>query len=233
MRYVGGKGRISRRIADVILSSTAERQHYLEPFVGGGAVFSAVAPYFENSRAGDIHLDLVLMWQAVAKGWRPPSFVCEEEWKELRSAEPSALRGFVGFGCSFGGRWFEGYARGEGRNFADESARNVISSTDAFSRATVECRPYWEWQPREGEVVYCDPPYRASSTTIFRHSFRYFDHEKFWAIAEGWRGQGVAVFVSEYDAPRGWNSVAEWPLNVSVGRTGRSARNIERLWVLW
>ena len=39
-----------------------------------------------------------------------PFQLMEEEYKNLKTSEPSALRGFVGYFLSFGGKWFGGYA---------------------------------------------------------------------------------------------------------------------------
>ena len=41
--------------------------------------------------------------------------------------EDHVLTGFVGFGCSFGGKWFGGYARNAGgTNYAAQSKRSLL-----------------------------------------------------------------------------------------------------------
>ena len=112
MRYLGGKSRIAKPILEVILANATERTGvYWEPFIGGGGMASKAAKHFNRCIYSDQDEDLMLMWEALATGWEPPEQVSEEEYKALRHAEPSALRGFVGYGCSFGGKWFGGYAR--------------------------------------------------------------------------------------------------------------------------
>ena len=104
VRYLGGKTRLAKHIANAILTDTPNRKTYLEPMIGGGSVFAAMAPHFDFAVGADIHPDLILMYQALAQGWLPPTYVTEEEYQTLKhDPEPSALRGFVGFGCSFGG----------------------------------------------------------------------------------------------------------------------------------
>ena len=106
---MGGKSRISKELSEVILSHTDKRDVYIEPFVGGGAMAEKMSAHFAKVILNDLHEDLMLMWDAVLnKGWIPPTEVSFEEYQELRNAEPSALRGFVGFSCSFGGKWFGG-----------------------------------------------------------------------------------------------------------------------------
>lgn len=238
MRYMGGKSRIARNVAEVMLASTSSRDTYWEPFVGGGAMAAQMGRHFQTANYSDIHPDLIRMWDAVLNhGWQPPTEVPYELYQELRYAtEPSALRGFVGFGGSFGGRWFEGYARGghnsDGtpRNHQAESARAVLKDA-AGMRAQARTRVFVadavSLKPSQGDVVYCDPPYEG--TKNYSRTDR-IDHRTFWAAVEGWAANGVNVFVSEYSAPADWHCVWEQPLRSSV-RVGSADRHIaiERL----
>ena len=126
VQYLGGKTRLAKHISTAILADTDAREVYVEPMVGGGSVLAAMAPHFERAYAGDVHEDLILMYQAIQSGWEPPSELSEDCWRELKYSEPSPLRGFAGFGCSFAGRWFEGYARNsKGTNYAAQAARKL------------------------------------------------------------------------------------------------------------
>lgn len=235
MRYVGGKSKIAPQIARVILGSTTNRRTYFEPFVGGGSVLAQLAPNFEESFAGDAHEDLILMWQAIRSGWVPPA-VTYERYQELRYDErPSAERGFAGFGGSFGGRWFEGFARGgfngaTPRNHQAESARAVMKVAAKIESSNVrfEQCDYRSWTPDATAVIYCDPPYAGSL-----HDYRTgaFDTESFWSHAAEWADEGHDVFVSEYVAPDGWVSIWSAPKRQSliVGSSSRDIR-IEHLW---
>src|SRR5208337_2924620 len=108
MNYLGGKATIGEDICRAIRAHSRKRAVLVEPFLGGGNSYKFLAPFFQEVRIGDIHADLILMWQAVAAGWVPPHSVTEAQYRQLKHAEPSALRGFVGFGCSFSGKWFGG-----------------------------------------------------------------------------------------------------------------------------
>lgn len=212
MRYMGGKSRLAKSIRDVILQRVPNREvTYWEPFVGGCGSFEVIAPEFSRAVGSDLHEDLILMWSAVSKGWGPPQVVSPERYRELREESPSAERGFVGFGGSFSGKWFGGYAKGgfqangEPRNHQAESARNVLKTRDKLSELDVTflLAGYGEITPAPGDVVYCDPPYRGTS----EYKDSGFDSDRFYAWAEGLATSGVHVFVSEYEAPEGWIEV--------------------------
>jgi DNA adenine methylase len=185
------------------LASTEQRGRLIEPFMGGGAMTAVLAPSFKSVDAFDINNDLILMWQALKTGWEPPHEISEEQYKELKNAKPSALRAFAGFGgASWGGKWFGGYARGDGRNYADESARSLMRDIQRMQNCTFQCLDYRKIQPCFGDVVYADPPY--AGTTEYRDTF---DSTQFWETMKMWAMDGVDVFVSEYRAPPIWKTI--------------------------
>ena len=231
VRYLGGKTRLAKHIAKAILDDTPNRKTYLEPMIGGGSVFTAMAPHFEHAIGADIHPDLIMMYEALANGWVPPSTVTEEEYQALKQeTEPSALRGFVGFGCSFGGRWFGGYARNTGgTNYAAHSKRSVLKQVPALEDRSFVCTSYNAFEPKEGAVVYLDPPYEGTTSYIRTPKF---DHELFWEIARKWRDRGVLVYVSEFNAPEDFEVIWEKERKVGVGEQSNAKykTRIDRLY---
>jgi len=238
MRYVGSKRRIARGIRDVIISLRGDRDVYWEPFAGGCNSFSVIAPEFRKAYASDAHEDLMLMWQAALSGWVPPVSVTPGEYESLRTSEPSALRGFVGFGGSFGGKWFGGYAKGgknaDGtpRNYPAESSRAVIASIAEMTRTGTEIvfrhARYHEGHGTPRMVIYCDPPY---ASTLGYKGTDDFDHAAFWLWAEDQTRTGALVVVSEYSAPDGWQCVAEFDHRVSVASSERRKQTVERIFI--
>ena len=218
MRYLGGKSRLAPAIRDAILEDTSARNRYIEPMVGGGAMLCAMAPHFAAVEAGDAVPDLVMMWAALQDGWEPPQELDEAAWRRLRESEPSAIRAFAGFGTPFGGRFFEGYARGGGVNYAAQTARALAKQAEVLRRFPVwfEHRDYAEWDVRPGDVVYLDPPYSGTKPYTGAHSgLRPFDHVSFWAQCRMWRESGAYVYVSEFSAPEDWTPI--WSLERKVG----------------
>lgn len=195
MQYQGGKSRIATAIAAKIKELHPTAREIWEPFCGGGAVTLALAKVNFRVYASDNHEDLILMWQALMRGETEPfRDVTEAEYQALRDAPPSARRGFVGFGASFGGGWWSGFGRrpyAPQRNMAAESLRNIsrlISFPVAFILADYRTVP-------DDALVYADPPYLG--TKPYKGSPA-FDNHAFWQWVRQRRG---ATFVSELQGP--------------------------------
>jgi DNA adenine methylase len=116
MRYIGGKFRIRKQLVGFMFDYIKATNCFVEPFVGSANITLSlfgdnilVAP--KRIIINDFHTDLAMMWQDVYNGWEPPNSCSEEEYEALRNAESSALRGFIGHSCSFGGIWFSKYAK--------------------------------------------------------------------------------------------------------------------------
>jgi DNA adenine methylase len=228
MFYLGGKGRLGRSIAEAVLAHTAKRGTYLEPFLGGGNSFRHLAPHFAATRAGDAHEDLMLMWEAARGGWEPPPLISEEDYRRLRREPPSALRAAAGFGCSFGGKWWGGYARSakcDPDYYARHTAKSVREVAQLMGSTELRRASFAEWSVDEDHVVYADPPY--VKTTGYRGGF---DHPAFWATMTAWSEAGADVFVSEYAAPPDWTCVWSREHVVKVSG-GTGATSCERLFV--
>jgi DNA adenine methylase len=231
MRYMGGKAKIARHIVGAILQDTDARDVWYEPFVGGGNVMEHAAPHFARCAGTDIHPDLIMMWRHVTAGGRVPEFVTREEYAALRHAEPSWLRGYVGFGASFGGKWFGGYGdktptRGE---VCRESYRAVSRQAEVFRTYGVKfsCGPFGRFVPPPGAVVYCDPPY--AGTTAY-NSVGPFDYRMFYDTLTEW-ADTRSVYVSEYGIPEDVPSELVWEKNwfSTLKRAGASEVRVERL----
>lgn len=222
MRYLGGKTRLAKEICAAILNDTDARDTYIEPFIGGGSVFAEMNQHFDIVRGGDAQEDLALLWRGLISGsFTPPEELTEDEWRDLRDSLPSALRGFAGYGCSFGGRFFEGYARNKmGTNYAAQSARSLRKDLAKITpgKTAVFESDYRDWNPGRGDVVYCDPPYRHTKHYVSKRSgLEHFDHDEFWEVMREWRSRGVLVYVSEFSAPDDWEVVWEKKRKVGVG----------------
>ena len=107
MRYLGGKHRLAKHILPIILKNRKEGQYYVEPFLGAANTFCKV----QDPKIGsDNNKYLIAMWMALQEGWEPPSEVPEELYIYVNNnkEENLPLTAFVGFGCSFSGKFFGG-----------------------------------------------------------------------------------------------------------------------------
>lgn len=230
MRYAGGKNKFATKLANVIGSGDL----LIEPFIGGGAMTAALAPSFDVVHAYDIHPDLVLMWRALLDGWIPPDNVTKEEFLSLRYAHSSALRGFVGFACSFGGVWFSGYSidlRSGRQNYALEAKKLLMKKIKRMRNVIVDMEDYRNLVVPPGAVVYADPPYYKAVNYRNPLQPEGFNNTEFWQVATKW-SEKATVFVSEFDAPDDWLLVWEEERNRSMRNTDvyRSESMVERLY---
>ena len=111
MQYFGGKQRISKYIIEFLNNNLNDSKYFFEPFVGGANIVPFIN--LEKKYASDKNEYLIEMYIALQSGWIPPQNVSEEEYQSIKKNkdENKALTSFAGFGCSFAGKWFGGYAR--------------------------------------------------------------------------------------------------------------------------
>lgn len=205
MRYLGGKSKIASQIAAVISRGRGWSNHLVEPFVGGCGATASLARYFDTVSAHDVNPDVIILWQELMRGWEPPAEISEQEYNMLKLASPSAVRSFAGFGCSWGGKWFGGYARGGDRNYADETRRGLINYRARLKNVSFILSDYGACAVSDGDTVYADPPYRGTTG----YSSGVWDPARFYLTAERWATAGAKVFVSEYEVRRD-NWVVAW-----------------------
>lgn len=199
MRYLGGKARHGEEIARIVRSKCSRGQTIREPFCGSGWITQYFPPTFQV-KCSDIHEPLIALHCAVQEGsWEPPDFVSEEEYNLSRerwlNGECSPFIGFVGFACSWGGKWFAGYSRGEARNFCLEAKESLLKKHQYLKHVIFSHENYRNIRPH-GEVIYCDPPYRGAED----YSSGIFDTMLFWHTMRRW-SKDNKVIISEYVAP--------------------------------
>jgi len=230
MQYFGGKQRTAAKLAAFMRPYVEARGAYVEPFVGGAAMMAAQPASVRVG--GDANAALVVMWEALANGWTPPTTVTKAEYdaanRERCPDDP--LTAFIGFGLSFAGKWFGGYARGgERRNYAANAASSLKKKLRGLAGVRWHAGDYRTCPLPPGAVIYCDPPY--AGTTQYG-AVAAFDWNVFWAWCLARHREGFAVFVSEYAAPPGFRVAYELPTRTDI-RTKANGKEIrtERLFV--
>ncbi len=201
VHYMGGKAKIGPKIARYLEEIRRPGQLYVEPFVGAANIVACMTGV---RHVYDAHPDLIMMWRALQTGWRPPDHVTEDMHRALRKAEPSAIRAFVGFGCSFGGKFFGGFARAtEGTNYARAAMRSLDRKLATLDGVIFRQAFFHELTPSDS-LVYCDPPYEGTAG----FSVGKFDHMLFWETMREW-SKCNTVIISEKSAPRDFEVVQE------------------------
>ena len=230
MQYFGGKQRIASRLAAVLTPLAIQRGVYVEPFVGGAAVMSAVSAPVRI--ASDSNVALISMWTALAAGWSPPEDISEATYASVKAAADihDPLTAFVGFGVSFAGKWFGGYARGgEGRNYAANAASSLRKKMRGLEGVQWIAGDYRSCPIPSGAVIYCDPPY--AGTTQYG-AVAPFSWSEFWAWCLAKHEAGNAIFVSEYAAPETFRATLtiSTKTDIRTSANGKEQR-LEKLFV--
>ena len=197
MQYMGGKSRISKQIAEVLNSDIDKDTPFVSLFCGSCAIESKVQA--DVKILNDKHPYLIAMWQALQNGWTPPDVVTKEEYYRVKANmdENPALAGFVGFGCSFGGKWWGGYAKDKrGDDYCGQAKRGLLKDLVGIQSATFTCLDYHDVEIPDGAVVYCDPPY--ANTTGY--TVGQFDTDEFWNYMRQ-LSKRCNVYISEESAP--------------------------------
>ena len=176
MQYFGGKSRLAKPISQEINRLLQPGQPYVEAFCGSCNVISHVDPH-RIRIANDLHYYLIQMWQQAQMDANVfPSQVSQEQYYQIKATGADWLKGFVGFGCSSAGKYWNGYARNnQGTNYAARSKRALLQKIHHLNDVQFLNLSYDQISLPPQSLVYCDPPY-ANATG---YSTGKFDHPKF------------------------------------------------------
>jgi len=212
MKYLGGKHGIGKLIAHFLSTKCPPDKFkgYFEPFCGSLGVFKNMTnKNYKKYIASDKQPDLIEMWKKLQKNsLHIPGTISEEQYNKLKNAKsPNALKAVAGFGLSFGGKYFAGYAQkwagNSGRNFLNEFKSSIEKIKPTISKHNVHFynKSYNEFKPHN-MLIYCDPPYKSTQG----YSTGDFDHDLFWETMRKW-SKDNCVFISEESAPNDFKVV--------------------------
>lgn len=226
MKYMGSKARFANEILSIVLKDRRLNQWYVEPFAGGMNVICEVDG---NKIANDIHYYLIQMWEKFVCGWIPEK-ITREEYKEVRinqSKYPAYFVGWVGFNCSYSGKWFGGFAGetktkiGTIRDYQTEAINNVSRQIKKMKDVLFQNKSFHELQLPPKSIIYCDPPYEG--TTKYANDF---DYSFFWHWVRNISKQGHTIYVSEYNAPEDFICVWEKEAKSSLSANSEGGGSI-------
>lgn len=215
MRYMGGKFRQSRGIVQCLRPYAEDGFTYVEPFCGGMWSAARVCQDLRPGRVilNDINKPLMLLWDRVlheGTEWLPTDLQgIEENYQHYKhDGGDDPLTAWYGIACSFGGKWFGGVARSDGRTDFEPQRRSTARKADALRPYHPEllCGDYREVGIPDSAVVYCDPPYEGRSKA---HHFNTFDYGEFWQWVRDLSAR-CTVFTSCFDAPDDFRDVYRW-----------------------
>ena len=224
MKYLGGKQRLGKHIAPVLhyLWESTNYNGYLEPFCGSLGVFQHMTELdgAKTIVANDYHPDLIELWKDVQNDtFKPPLSVSEEDYNQAKLLKsPNSLKAFIGFGMSFGGRYFGAFATKYLGNKKEDFLKEMVNSLKRIGpkiqrpKVKFTNSKYQVLRPTN-KFIYCDPPYHYNKYPIkYRtDTKRYdeFDNDEFWDMMRKWSKSNL-VIISETTAPHDfveiWNT---------------------------
>jgi len=224
MVYQGSKRRIAPEIIPIILKDRKPDQWYVEPFVGG---CNSIIQVDGNRIGNDINPFLISMLRAVQNDWEPPDFISEELYQKAKydnHAFHSWLVGYIGICCSFGTKWFGGYARKKNhRDYFLERKKDLLRDRLAIKNVYFYCGNFYRLYIPDKSIIYCDPPYK--NTAGYKQDF---DQNLFWLWVRDMTKKGHRVFISENEAPDDFECLWEKKIKYTTA-VGKPKESVERL----
>jgi len=183
LKWAGGKGQLLREIWPLV---PPQYGRYFEPFMGGGALFFAMAPTWAS--LSDVNAELVDCFcvvrddvEELVNRLRPLSYN-REDYYRMRSQEPRRLSaidraartiflnrtGFNGlFRVNSSGGFNVPFGRHTNPQICD--AENLRACSVALRAATIATRDFATIldEVQKGDFVYLDPPYARTTKTSF------------------------------------------------------------------
>ncbi len=188
LKWIGNKQRFAH---EIIAHFPRHFGRYFEPFLGSGAVLSALAP--RNALASDISEPLMEIWRTLHDDPERLKQWYEERWRILMSGDKVAGYERVKaaynarangadllFLCRtcYGGvvrfRQADGYMSTPCGPHDPISPGSFARRVEEWHRRTqgteFQCRSYEEVLPlaQPGDLIYCDPPYSHSQGILYR-----------------------------------------------------------------
>lgn len=164
---------------------------------------------------------------AVRDGYVPPVDISKDLYYAIKSNPqeyPKELVGFVSFLCSFGAKWWGGYAFDSvGRNYAEIGSRRLVRQSKKIDGVVFTHSSYLDIEISGNSLIYCDTPY--ANTCKYRDDF---NHDIFWDWCRKKTEEGHNVFVSEYNAPEDFVCIKQIQHESILNKCSRQPR-IEKL----
>ena len=225
LKWAGGK---SSLLPQLIQLFPSKFNRYIEPFLGGGAVFFALRPDFIPSLVNDYNTEIFRLYRIIRD--YPNELIhyldlfaskySEEFYYSIRAYYPEndiekAARtlflnktGYNGlFRMNSKGQFNVPFGkRVKCPNLYDKI--NILSVSSRFQRAKLENKDFEEIinETGQGDFIYCDPPYEpisqtSSFNTYNSGGFSFLEQKRLFDACKNAAGRGAIVAISNSVAP--------------------------------
>lgn len=194
MKWAGGK---TQMLGDIMPKIPQKYGKYIEPFIGGGALFFALSP--DKAIVADSNPELINMYRQVAdnveavisylkkyKNTKEDFYeVRSLDWFKLKKEEAAARTIYLNKTCFNGlyrvnkkGQFNVPFGKYKAPNFCDEEA--LFAASDVLKKATITCGDYLsvlKEYAEPGDFIFLDPPYLPISEYS---DFKRYTKEQFY-----------------------------------------------------
>jgi DNA adenine methylase len=235
LKWAGGK---SRSLPEILKELPEQIETYYEPFIGGAAVFFALASArrFESAVISDGNPALIDVYKALKKD--PEAVIrilrgythSEDEYYRIRSLDPKKLdraeraarviflnkTGYNGlYRVNSKGEFNVPFGRYKKPNFCDEA--NLRRAAEALAGVKILVGDFEtaSKQAKKGDAVYFDPPYDPVSktsnfTSYHKDEFGQEEHERLQSTFARLAERGVTVVLSNSDTEFTRKLFSDW-----------------------
>ena len=250
MRYSGSKKRFMKDLLPILMKGTKKETLFIDAFGGGMNVVSQIP--LKNKIAIELNSFIVSLWKELQMKSNIddviPQELSEEEYYQLKqryidndTKGIESLIGYVGSACSYGGAWWNGYAKFNPKKNEDhiKEAYNGLKKhikgfynfeeTSFINDSYLRIEEIIKERGCEAKdvVIYCDPPY--ASTKKYESDF---NHIEFWEWCREMSKKGYKVYISEYNAPSDFKCIWKKEKKDGMGTTSQGNKQktkIEKL----
>nr|VFJ62603.1 MAG: DNA adenine methylase [Candidatus Kentron sp. FM]VFJ63060.1 MAG: DNA adenine methylase [Candidatus Kentron sp. FM]VFK14322.1 MAG: DNA adenine methylase [Candidatus Kentron sp. FM] len=223
VKWAGGKRHL---IPEIIARLPKSFGTYYEPFVGGGAVFFALAGRIGKVVLSDTNVELMLAYEVIRD---TPEALMEQldihqkahgregYYYRVRKERNAAWHGGFADRLVAAARFIylnkTGYnglyrvnSRGEfnvpeGRykDPAIYNRENILAISKMLKNVTLETRDFADLDPEPGDFIYCDPPYDDTFNSYAAGGFGEAGQKRLKDCMDSWREKGCYVLLSNSD----------------------------------
>lgn len=244
LKWAGGK---SRSLPYILAALPDQIDTYYEPFIGGAAVFFALASEkrFKKAVLGDRNRALIDLYRALKKD--PEGIIKvldtyvhdQDEYYRIRSLDPKKLdpseraarmiflnkTGYNGlYRVNSRGEFNVPFGRYKKPNFCDEDGLRAASRALSGVKLVEKDFDEVSKDAKAGDAVYFDPPYdpvsKTANFTAYHHEeFGREDHVRLKKAFDKLAARRVAVVLSNSDTEFTSDLFADWnPQKINVSR---------------
>lgn len=241
-------------IPNLINAMPKNFNNYIEPFIGGGALFFYLSP--NSAVIADSNPELISLYEQIAKNYKPVLKLLEKmpnneeffyeqrtkQFEKLTQIEAAARTIYLNRTCFNGlyrvnksGGFNVPYGRYKDPKIADEQL--LKSASDALRRATIVLGDYknvLQSSAKKGDLVFLDPPYLPISqySDFQRYTKEQFyedDHRDLAAEVHRLSELGCHVILTNSNHPLVHDLYSEFNIEVLVTKRNINSRATRRI----